>query len=96
MQTRTYSRLAVPVERFEGAEVPEEAIAERYEENKSAFMSPEEVRLRYVALARDDLAAEIEVPPGTLEARYEARKAGFTVEEQRRVSHSGRRRRRRR
>ena len=86
-QSRAYSRLAVPAERFAGVDIAEEAIAERYEENKAAFMSPEEVRLRYVVLAREDLADEIEIPPGTVEARYEARKAGFTVAEQRRVSH---------
>ena len=86
-QTRVYSRLTVPAERFAGTEISEEAIAKRYDDNKPDFMSPEEVRLRYLVLARDDLAAEIEVPSGTLEARYESRKAGFTVDEQRRVSH---------
>ena len=86
-QSRAYSRLAVPADRFAGAEIGEEAIAERYEENKAAFMSPEEVRLRYVVLAREDLADEIEIPSGTVEARYEARKAGFSVAEQRRVRH---------
>ena len=86
-QRRVFSRLAVPAERFAGAEIAEESIVKRYEENQAAFLSPEEVRLRFVVLAREDLAAEIEVPPGTLEARYEARRAGFTVEEQRRVSH---------
>ena len=87
LQTRVFSRLALPAERFAGVEVGEEAIAKRYEENQAAFMSPEEVRIRYLVLAREDLAAEIEVPPDILEAQYEARKAGFTVEEQRRVSH---------
>ena len=86
-QTRAFSRLAVSAERFAGAAIGDEAIASRYEETEAAFMSPEEVRLRYVVLARDDLAAEIEVPPDILEAQYEARKAGFTVAEQRRVSH---------
>ena len=86
-QTRTFSRLVVPAERFAGAEVGEEAVAERYEENRSAFMSPEEVKLRYVVLSRDDLAAEIDVPDGTLESYYEARKAGYTAPEQRRVRH---------
>ena len=86
-QSRAYSRLAVPAQRFAGAEVEEEAIAARYEENKASYMSPEELRLRYVVLARESLADEIEVPPGTVEARYEARKAGFTVAEQRRVRH---------
>ena len=38
-------------------------------------------------LSRDDLAAEIEVPAGTLESYYEARKASYTVPEQRRVRH---------
>lgn len=86
-QKRAFDRLVVPVERFAGAEIGEEAIAARYDENQAAFLTPEEVRLRYVVLARDDLAAEVEVPSGTLEAQYEARRAGFTVPEQRRVSH---------
>ena len=86
-QTRTFSRLVIPVSRFEGAEIGEGEIAKRYEENMAAFLSPEEVRLRYVVLAREDLAAEIEIPSGMLEGYYETRKAGFTVAEQRRVSH---------
>ena len=86
-QSRAYSRLAVPTVRFAGGEIAQEAIRERYEENKAAFMSPEEVRLRYVVLAREDLADEIEIPPGTVEARYEARQVGFTVAEQRRARH---------
>ena len=86
-QTRTFSRLVVPAERFAGAVIGEEAVAERYEEHQAAFMSPEEVRLRYVVLSRDALAAEIEVPAATLESYYDARKAGFTAPEQRRVRH---------
>ena len=86
-QTRAFSRLVVPAGRFAGAEVGEGAIASRYEENKDAYLSPEEVRLRYVVLARDDLAAEIEIPAGTIESHYESRKAGLTVPEQRRVRH---------
>lgn len=86
-QTRTFSRLMVTADRFAEAEIDEEAIAKRYEENQAAFLSPEEVRLRYLVLARDDLAAEIDIPPGTLEGYYETRKSGFTVPEQRQVRH---------
>ena len=86
-QTRSYLRLVVPAGRFAGAEVGEEAIAKRYEEHRDAFMSPEEVRLRYVVLSRDDLAAEIAISPGTIEGYYESRKAGLTMPEQRRVRH---------
>ena len=86
-QTRAFSRLVVPAERFAGGEVGEEAIVKRYEEHQATFMSPEEVRLRYVVLSRDDLAAEIEVPVGTLESYYEGRKAGYTTPEQRQVRH---------
>ena len=77
----------VPAERFAGVAIDEEAVAKRYEEQRSAFMSPEEVKLRYVVLSRDDLAAEIDVPGGTLESWYEARKAAYTAPEQRRVRH---------
>ena len=86
-QTRTFSRAVVPAARFAGAAVDEEAIAKRYEEQRSAFMTPEEVKLRYVVLSRDDLAAEIDVPDGTLESWYEARKASYTAPEQRHVRH---------
>lgn len=86
-QTRSFSRLVVPAGRFAGVEVGEEAIAKRYEDNRGAFLTPEEVRLRYVVLARDDLAADVEVPAGTIEGRYDARKAGLTMPEQRRVRH---------
>lgn len=87
-QKREFSGLTVPVSRFEEeVEVPEEDAARRYEENRSAFMTPEEVRLRYAVLSRDALAAEVEVPEEVLRERYEGRKASFTLEEQRRVSH---------
>ena len=86
-QTRRFARLVVPADRFAGAEIGEEAIAKRYEEHPDVFMSPEEVRLRYVVLSRDDIAAEIEIPPGTIEAYYESRKVGLTAPEQRHVRH---------
>ncbi len=86
-QTRAFARLLVPADRFAESEIGEEAIAKRYEENEAAFLTPEEVRLRYVVLARDDLAAEIEIPAGTIEGYYESRKAGLTTPEQRRVRH---------
>ena len=86
-QTRSFSRLVVPASRFAGVEVGEEAIAKRYEDNRGAFLTPEEVRLRYVVLAREDLAADVEVPAGTIEGRYDARRAGLTMPEQRRVRH---------
>ena len=86
-QTRSFSRLVVPADRFAGVEVGEEAVAKRYEDHRDAFMSPDEVRLRYVVLSRDDLAAEIEISAGTIEGYYESRKAALTVLEQRRVRH---------
>ena len=86
-QTRSFSRLVVPAGRFAGAEVGEEAISKRYEDGKAAFLTPEEVRVRYVVLARDDLAADVEIPAGTIERYYESRKAGLTTPEQRRVRH---------
>ena len=86
-QTRSFSRLAVPADRFAGAEIGEEAVAKRYEDSKAAFLTAEEVRLRYVVLARDDLAADVEIPAGTIEGYYDSRKAGLTTPEQRRVRH---------
>ena len=86
-QARTFSRLVAPAARFEGRAIEEEKIEERYDVHRADFMTLEEVRLRYLVLAREDLAAEVEIPSGTLEAYYEARKAGFTAPEQRRVSH---------
>ena len=86
-QERVFSQLVVPAERFAAAEIDEVAVTKRFEDQRASFMTPEEVRLRYVVLSRDDLAAEIEVGPGTLEGYYETRKAGMTVPEQRRVRH---------
>ena len=86
-QERVFSQLVVPAERFGEAEISEEEVAAYYEQHRESFMSREEVRLRYLVLARADVASEIEIPPGTLEGYYEARKAGYAVPEQRRVSH---------
>ena len=86
-QERVFSQLVVPAGRFAAAEIYEEEVTKRFKDQRAMFMTPEEVRLRYVVLSRDDLAAEIEIAPGTLEGYYEARKAGMTVPEQRRVRH---------
>ncbi len=72
-----------------GTDVPvsDEEISEYYEQNKSRFMTPEQVRLEYLELNREKMAEDIEVSEEQLRAVYERDKASFRTPETRKASH---------
>lgn len=67
--------------------VEDSAIKAYYDANPREFQVPEQVRLEYVVLSLDNVAAQIEVKPETVRAAYEEGKARFSVPEARDASH---------
>ncbi|WP_416399236.1 SurA N-terminal domain-containing protein [Allohahella sp. A8] len=67
--------------------VTEEDVEEYYEANQSDYALPERVKLNYVRLDHDSVAAGIEPAEGELKSLYEEEKATFAASEERRVRH---------
>ena len=86
-QKRVVDTLTVPVARFSDVRVDESAVRAYYEENQVDFVSPEQVKLEYIEVSRDAIAAGVQVDDEELRAAYERRKADFQTPEQREASH---------
>jgi len=86
-QERDFSRLVVPVSRFDEVEIPESRIREHYERNRDRMLAEERVVVRYVELSRDDVEAQIRPDEDELRRMYEASRINFSVPEQRRARH---------
>ncbi len=71
----------------ESLQVSDEEIQQWYEAHKNAFKQPEEVRIQYIELKAEDLAAGKPVDEETIRQRYEQQKQRFVVPERRKVSH---------
>jgi len=65
----------------------EEQIKAYYETNRSAFQTPESMKVEYLVLSLDDAAAQIAVPEAELRGYYEQNLARYGEPEQRRASH---------
>ncbi|WP_051482765.1 SurA N-terminal domain-containing protein [Thioalkalivibrio sp. HK1] len=92
-QKRDFSLLTLPViepddgERTDEESLDEAAIQAHFEDNGDTYIVPERVRLRYVEISRDEIAAAIDTDDEELRAHYETRKREFVTEETRNVSH---------
>ena len=86
-QKRTLETLTVPVTRFGDVQVDDAAVRAHYEANQVDYVSPEQVKLKYIEVSRDAIAAGINVDDEELRAAYEQRKADFQTAEQREASH---------
>ena len=86
-QVRVLDRLTVPVARFDDVQIDEAAIIAYYEANQVDYVSPEKVKIKYIEISRDTIAAGIQVDDEELRAAYQARKADFQTPEQRDASH---------
>lgn len=83
-QTRDFRYHALTVDDLETLpEADDQAIQRYYEENTEAFRRPEQVRLEYVVLDRQQMAQEVEVEEEALRERWNATSADVD----RRVSH---------
>jgi peptidyl-prolyl cis-trans isomerase D len=67
--------------------VPDEEVEAFYAANQERFVTEESVRLQYVELNLDALAAGFEVDDDELRAAYEAERSRFTRDEERRARH---------
>ncbi|MEM7207099.1 MAG: SurA N-terminal domain-containing protein [Pseudomonadota bacterium] len=87
-QIRTFSLLTFAVDDIDYLPAPtESAVDEYFSNNASAFVNPEAVKLEYLELSIDDLAAQVEVDDELLLAAYENEKSNYVNPEQRRASH---------
>ncbi|PWG61432.1 SurA N-terminal domain-containing protein [Spiribacter halobius] len=87
-QERRAGWLSVSAAAFEDeVSVDDAAVQEYYEANRDDYRRPEAVRLRYVLLDPQRLAADIEVDEDTLRERYEERVAQAERGAPRRIRH---------
>ena len=87
LQKRTFSLLTIPASDFAGAEPAESEIAAHFERHRDAYMAPERLRLRYLEISMDEIAAGIKVDDDELRALFEAERESFVTPEKREVSH---------
>jgi peptidyl-prolyl cis-trans isomerase D len=67
--------------------VDDAAVKTYYEGHAKEFEVPEQVRVEYVVLSLNNLAAQIDVPAEEVKQAYEQNRARYTTPEERRASH---------
>ena len=87
LQTRTFSLLSIPATDLEVSEPTESEIGAHFEQHRSEYTAPERLRLRYLEISLDDIAAGIKADDEELRALYEAEPDRFVTPEKREVSH---------
>ena len=87
-QQREVQESQVPVAQYLGqVKIDEAAVKAYYDANHAEFRTPERVRVEYLLLSADELAAAEPVGEDELKKAYEARASQYRVDEQRRASH---------
>ena len=87
MQTRTFSLLTIPAADFESPEPTDSEIRTHFEQYRNEYTAPERLRLRYLEISLDDIAAGIKADDDELRALFEAERERFVTPEKREVSH---------
>ena len=87
MQTRTFSVLTIPVTDFEGPEPADSEIRAHFEQHRGEYMAPERLRLRYLEISLDEIAAGVKADDDELRALFESEPERFVTPEKREVSH---------
>ena len=87
MQKRTFSLLTVPATDFESPEPTESEIAAHYDRHRRDYVAPERLRLRYLEVSMEEIAAGIKADDEELRALFEAEPERFVTPEKREVSH---------
>ena len=87
LQRRSFSLLTLPVAEFGGSEPTESEIAAHFERHTENYRAPETVRLRYLEISMDEIAAGIKADDEELRAVFEAERERFVTPEKREVSH---------
>ncbi len=87
-QTRDISYFVLPIAAAEkNIQVSEDDVKAKYEAEKSALMTLEQVAVEYILLDKNDLRENIDVSDSELKAQYDQFLASYQAEEQRAVSH---------
>lgn len=87
-QERKIRYVRIPATAFgHDVEVKPEDVEAFYAANKARFVEPERVRVQYLELSVDDIAAGLTATEEEIRALYEADKARLTRDEQRRARH---------
>ncbi|KAF3982332.1 MAG: peptidylprolyl isomerase [Methylococcales symbiont of Hymedesmia sp. n. MRB-2018] len=85
-QTRDVEIISIALQQV--AQQPsQEEIETFYKENKSQFLTEEQVSIEYVQLSLDDLTADIKPTDEALNTFYEERKDLYSTKERRKISH---------
>ena len=87
MQRRTFSVLTIPAIDFEGPEPTDSEIRAHFEQHRSEYTAPERLRLRYLEISLDDIAAGVKADDEELRALFESEPERFVTPEKREVSH---------
>ncbi|MFN3883500.1 MAG: SurA N-terminal domain-containing protein [Rhodocyclaceae bacterium] len=88
LEQRDVAEAFISAERFIAASKPDaDAVRRYYEENRSRFEQPEQVRVEYLVLSRDKLIENAKVSEAEVKAAYDANAARYRTPEQRRASH---------
>lgn len=87
-QRREVASATIDAESFaKEAKVDDAAVKAFYDENPTAFMTPEQVRFEYAILSADTLGGSVAVSPADVRAHYDANLASYTTQEERSASH---------
>ena len=87
-QKRNLSHYTVKVADYKDqVEISEEDVKSYYDEHKDQFKTPEQVKINYVQLKKDELAASVEVLEEDIQADYDTYVEQQKAQETRRSSH---------
>jgi len=87
-QVRDVRELAFKLDAYRAKVVPTDAdLKKHYDENGSAFETPESAKVEYLVLGADALAAQVVLGADDVRSYYEQNKARYGTPEQRKASH---------
>jgi peptidyl-prolyl cis-trans isomerase D len=85
-QSRTFNYAIIPVsDHVDDIEVTENEIVAFYEENRSQFVQPEQVRIGYIELTLDKVAERIEIAEDEIKNYFEANRINYIQPERRQI-----------
>ena len=87
LQKRTFSLLTIPASDFEAPEPTDSEIRNHFDQHRGAYMAPERLRLRYLEISLDEIAAGVKADDAELRALFDAEPERFVTPEKREVSH---------
>ena len=86
-QTRDIRYAHMPTEVVDPATITEAQAQAYYQQQQTEFLVPERVKLAYLHLSADTLAARVEVEEAALQTYFEAHQNEFIVPEERKIRH---------